>query len=129
MKLKKFTVFTSLVFVLLLPLIALADKRNYTPPSETGYIYIVVQYKRTFGPQPTQVSVFWGNWKKNQIFKPPLKLLFPGSGVPEGVVIRLRHSKKDSVQLTVESNGSIEYVSQGDPPSAWNQKEYTKVNW
>jgi len=129
MKSNKLIAFASIIIVFLLPLTTLADKRNYTPPAQTGDIYIVVRYKQTFGPQPTQVSIFWGNWKKSGTFKPPAKLLFPGSGVPEGIVIKLRHSKKDSVQLTVESDGSVEYVSQGDPPSAWNQKEYVKVNW
>lgn len=129
MKLNKFIAFTSLVTVFLLPLTALADRRTYKPPPEKGYVYIVVNYKKGFGPQPTQVSVSWGNWRKSATFSPPKKLLLPGSGIPEGVVIRLRHSKNDSTELTVESNGSIEYVSQGTPPSAWNRKEYEKVNW
>lgn len=129
MKLNKFTAIISAVLVFLLPLSALADRRNYRPPAEKGYVYIVVRYRQTFGPQPTQVSVSWGNWQKSGNFSPPKKLLLPGSGVPEGIVIKLRHSKNDSIEMTVESNGSINYVSQGDPPSAWNQKEYEKVNW
>ncbi len=129
MKLNKLTAIISAVLVFLLPLTALADKRNYKPPAEKGEVYIVVRYKQGFGPQPTQVSVSWGNWQKSQTFSPPKKLLLPGSGVPEGIVIKLRHTKNDSVEMTVESNGSIEYISQGGPPSAWNQKEYERVSW
>lgn len=126
-KLLAFTINT--ILILLLPLICLADSRRYTPPAERGEIYIVIRYKQTFGPQPTQVSINWGNWQKNDTFNPPNKLLLPGSGVPEGIVIKLRHTKNDSVEMGINSNGSIGSVSQGNPPSEWNRKEYQKINW
>lgn len=129
MKTNKFTAFICAVLVFLLPLTALADRRTYKPPAEKGDVYIVVRYKQGFGPQPTQVSVSWGNWQKSANFSPPKKLLLPGSGVPEGIVIKLRHSKNDSVEMSIESNGSIEYVSQGSAPGAWSQKEYQQVSW
>lgn len=129
MKLNKFTALISTILIFLLPLVALADRRTYRPPAEKGDIYIVVRYKQGFGPQPTRVSVSWGNWQRSGTFSPPKKLLLPGSGVPEGIVIKLRHSKNDSIEMSIESNGSIEYVNQGSPPSGWNRKEYEKGYW
>lgn len=129
MKRKSLAVLTNAVLIILLPLVCLADSRRYTPPAEKGDVYIVIRYRQGFGPQPTQVSVNWGNWQKSDTFSPPNKLLLPGSGIPEGIVIKLRHTKNDSIEMGINTNGSIGYVSQGGPPNEWNRKEYQKISW
>lgn len=108
---------------------ALADRQTYTPPAEKGSVYIVVRYRQGFGPQSTQISVAWGSYRRSEAFRPPRKLLLPNSGIPEGFVLRLKHSKNDSVALTVETDGRLQQVYQGDPPGEWNQREYTQASW
>lgn len=112
------------VLVTSLVTITLADSRSYTPPAETGTVYIIVRYRQGFGPQPTKISVRWGGYSLDETFSPPKKLLLPGSGIPEGFVIRLKHTKKDSLRIDVQTDGSIVNIYQGGEPSECRRGEY-----
>lgn len=114
--------------------IALADSRSYTPPAEKGDVYVVIRY-RTAGSmggmyaQRTSVSVTWGRYNRSGSVNPPQ--ILPGRAVAaKGFVLKLRHTKNDSVQLTVETDGRIvQGPYQGDPPSEWNDGDYERIKW
>ena len=47
-----------------------------------------------------------------------------------GFIITLRHTKNDSIPMTVTSEGQIEKVEQLDsPPRQWSDSKYDKYNW
>ncbi|MCA1635388.1 MAG: hypothetical protein LC802_17295 [Acidobacteria bacterium] len=114
--------------------VVFADSRNYTPPAEKGDIYVVVRY-RTAGSmggmyaQRTSLSVAWGRFNRSGSVNPPQVL--PGRAIAaKGFVLKLRHTKNDSVQLTVETDGRIvQGPYQGAPPSEWNDGDYKRVEW
>ncbi|MBC7929140.1 MAG: hypothetical protein H7Z38_01070 [Rubrivivax sp.] len=115
-------------------MIVLADSRSYTPPAEKGEIYVVIRY-RTAGSmggmyaQRTNVSVAWGRFNKSGSVNPPQVL--PGRAIAaKGFVLKLRHTKNDSVSLTVETDGRIvQGPYQGGAPSEWNDGDYKRVEW
>jgi hypothetical protein len=122
---------TALVGILLcaigLPLTVWADSRTYRPPAKRGTIYVVVDFKdynsRDFYPKTT-VSVKWGSFSRTKKFGTATTIR------TAGVVITLRHTKDDSVPLTVETDGRILSIQQSDsPPSQWNSGMYQKDNW
>lgn len=111
-------------------LVVLADSQTYRPPAETGYIYTVINYKRTsLRTETTNVSVRWGRYNKRDSVSPPQVL--PGRALSaKGFVLRLRHTKNDSEPLTVETDGRIiQGPYQGEPPSQWNDRDYKRVEW
>jgi hypothetical protein len=109
---------------------AWADSASYTPPAQKGDIYVVLQYKPgaindLAIKAPTKVSVTWGSFKKSETVKPHIM-----AGVPMGFVLKLKHTKADSIPLTVETDGKIEKKPlQGAPPPQWNNKAYRQVSW
>ncbi len=115
--------------VLALPLTVLANSQSFTPPAEKGTIYVIMKYRQTFGPQATQISINWGAYSNSDTINPPQKGLFPGSAVPEGFVIRLKHKKADSIRLDASSNGYIQNIYQGGEPSECSRKEWKCINW
>ena len=129
MKNYKFQAVGSLILLFIISLVVFADTRNYSPPPEKGFIYIVVRYRQGIVPQPTRITVKWGRYNREDEIRPPAKLLFPGSGIPEGFVIRLRHTNNDSISLTVETNGSIQQLYQGNEPREWKRGEYKQLTW
>lgn len=109
-----------------LPLTTLAESRTWTPPAEKGNVYVIVRFTKGGGvlPQDTNVSVRWGSWSKSGRFNPG------GDTLPKyGFVIKLRHTKNDSVPLTVSTDGRIENIYQGDPPAEWSSGTYHIKNW
>jgi hypothetical protein len=110
-----------------------ADNKSYTPPPERGEIYVVVRYRLGgmggMYAQPTSLSVNWGKFNKSGTIKPPL--IPPDRAIgAKGFVLKLRHSKNDSIGLTVNTNGRItQGPYQGSAPSEWNDRDYAKVNW
>jgi hypothetical protein len=114
--------------------VVLADSRTYTPPAEKGDIYVVIRY-RTAGSmggmyaQRTSLSVAWGRYNKSGSVNPPQVL--PGRAIAaKGFVLKLRHTKNDSVQLAVETDGRIvQGPYQGTAPSERNDGDYKRVEW
>jgi hypothetical protein len=110
--------------------LAVADSRNYRPPAETGYIYTVILYKRTaLRTETTSVSVRWGAYNRSGSVTPPQ--ILPGRALSaKGFVLRLRHSKNDSVPLNLDTNGRITTGPyQGSPPAEWNNGDYRHIEW
>lgn len=123
------TVFTLLASVI----IATGDSQTYNPPAERGEIYVVVRYRQGgmggMYAQPTSLSVAWGAFRKSGSIRPPQVL--PGRAIgAKGFVLKLRHTKNDSVGLTVSTDGRISQGPyQGRPPSEWNDGDYAHVEW
>lgn len=109
-----------------LPATVLADSRTFSPPSEKGTIYVVVRFTKGLGvlPQDTNVSIRWGNWSKSGRFNPG-----GGRTGKYGFVISLRHTKNDSIPLTVSTDGTITSIYQGSAPSEWSSGNYHTANW
>jgi hypothetical protein len=120
-------IFTTLfVFVLLaaMPIATFADSQTFTPPARKGSIYIIVRHKKSFPPMKTGISIRWGSWSKSG--------KFDAAGwrySREGFVIKLNHAKADSVQLSVNTDGYIVNIYQGDPPSQKSDKLWEYVEW
>lgn len=120
--------------VLSLSILALAESSTYTPPAERGDIYVVVRY-RTAGSmggmyaQRTSLSVSWGRYNRSDSVNPPQVL--PGRAIAaKGFVLKLRHTKNDSVPLTINTDGRItQGPYQGEPPSEWGDGDYKHVEW
>lgn len=124
MKRKFLSLMVSLVLTTLLPLNVWADSRTYTPPAEKGQIWIVIRHRKPYPPMDTKVSVNWGKWSKSASINPGG---FRSSY--DGVVIQLKHSKNDSVPLTVSTDGSIVSIFQGDAPSEASDSNWQKQSW
>lgn len=123
-------IFVTVLTLLGISFVALADSRGYTPPAQTGYIYTVINYKRTaLKTETTSISVRWGGYNKSDSVRPPQ--ILPGRALSaKGFILRLRHTKNDAVPLTVETNGRIIHGPyQGDPPSQWDDSDYYQVKW
>lgn len=123
------TLFTLLASVI----VATGDSKSYNPPAERGEIYVVVRYRLGgmggMYAQPTSLSVSWGAFRKNDTVKPPQVL--PGRAIgAKGFILKLRHTKNDSIGLTVGTDGRIaQGPYQGNPPSEWNDGDYKRVEW
>ena len=127
---QKLSTFSAIVLtVMLVPSSVWADTYRYDPPPRVGTIYIVVQFKpyKTGDVNPkTNVSVRWGNYSTSKSY---------GRGMlsvrlKTGFIITLRHTKNDSIPMTVTSEGEIEKVEQLDsPPRQWSDSKYDKYNW
>lgn len=109
---------------------AFADSATYTPPPETGDIYIVIKYVQTIlnTDTDTQVTVNWGAYNHTATISPPW---FPkGECNTPGVcgfIIKLKHKKADDITMTVTTNGQImEPPMQGSAPPHPN---YEMHNW
>lgn len=113
-----------LVCLLAIPTVVWADTQTFHPPAEKGYIWVIIQHKKSFPPMDTKVSIKWGKWSKEASFS---AARFRYSY--EGVVIRLTHSKDDSVPLTVSTDGTIVNIYQGDKPSQSGSKTWDSKNW
>lgn len=126
---RKVIALTAILFcVSALPLTVLADRQNYAPPAQRGVIWVVVRYKGYSSRdirKSTKVEIQWGNYHNSGRF-PSL-----GSATPTvGVVIRLRHDNKDSVQMTVDTDGTIVYLKQSaSSPSQWNDSSWVHEDW
>lgn len=114
-------------------IVAVGDSQTYTPPPERGEIYVVVRYRLGgmggMYAQPTSLSVSWGAFRKSGTIRPPQ--VGPGRAMgAKGFVLKLRHTKNDSVALTVSTDGRIvQGPYQGGPPSEWNDGDYKRVEW
>lgn len=123
------TFFTLLASVI----VATGDSQTYNPPAERGEIYVVVRYRQGgmggIVAQPTSLSVAWGAFRKSGSIRPPQVL--PGRAIgAKGFVLKLRHTKNDSVGLTVSTDGRISQGPyQGRPPGEWNDGDYAHVEW
>ena len=123
-----------LVLLNVLTLLVLADTRSYTPPPEKGDIYVVIRYKTAGSmggmyPQDTRVSINWGGYRRSEVIKPP-KIL-PGRAIAaKGFVLKLRHTKNDSITMTVDTDGQIiNGPYQGAPPREWNDRDFDRKPW
>ncbi len=122
----KISAFTVLFCVLALPLAVWADTQTRTPPPKKGVIFVVIRYKeyssRTIR-HSTNVSITWGSYSRSKHFSTS------ASGTV-GVVIRLRHDNNDSVPMTVDTEGQIDFFDQTSrSPSQWTDARYDKVDW
>lgn len=114
--------------VLALPLSVLADSRTYTPPPRQGVIFIVIAvkgYSSRNVNHSTKVSVKWGGYSRSRSY-PSMTRMTP----MRGIVIRLRHDNKDSVPLTVSTDGSIQFLEQTSrSPREWGDSNYQSEDW
>ena len=99
---------------------------DYLPPNEPGDIYIVVKYRDLLGIcGDTTVWATWGSHSTSDTHKPPSRCF---TGPTSGYVVKLKHSKKDSVKLSVSSDGAIIYgPMQGDLP--WEYRSWPVDSW
>lgn len=125
---KHLKITTALTLLLVSAASVLADRQQYTPPPEKGYVYVVIRYRGVAAERGINVSITWGRWQRQGSFGPS-RLLLPGRKIPYGVVIRLRHTKADSETLTVETDGQIQNIRQGEPPSEWTSNDYDHQSW
>lgn len=125
---KQLLAFIGILFCLTaISLTVWADSRTYKPPPKKGTIYVVVRFKpynsRDLYPKTT-VKVKWGSYSNSKQYGTATTIR------TVGVVIALRHTKDDSVPLTVETDGTILSIRQSDsPPSEVNSGNYQKDNW
>lgn len=126
---RKLSVFLGILYCLAaVPLAVLADSRTYTPPAEKGKVYVIVSFAGASNvvPKDVRVSVKWGSWQKSGAFNSG------GGRTPkEGVIIRLNHTKNDSVPLTVtaSSEARIDNIYQGGEPSQKLSGRWHYVEW
>jgi len=106
-----------------------AATATYTPPPQTGTIYTVINYKRAFGTTVgTFVSVTWGTFQKSGTISAPLGSC--SQSIPSGFVLKLQHTKADSVPLTVSTDGTfVRTPYQGAAPAEVNHPCYKVVSW
>lgn len=115
-----------LLCVFALPQTAWANSQTFSPPPQKGTIYVVVRFTKGLGvlPQDSNISIRWGSWSKSGRFNPG-----GGRTGKYGFVISLRHTKNDSIPLTVNTDGQIVNIYQGDPPSEWSDGNWHKAGW
>ncbi len=130
MKNKLLSLLLTVIFVSLLPTGVWAETRRYKPPPQKGDIYMVIRYKaynsRDAGLKTsTTVSVNWGNYKrKGNVPRPAFDMQ------ARGFVLKLRHLNNDSIEMTVETDGTfITAPYQGNPPPEWNDRNFKRVEW
>lgn len=109
------------------PLTVRADSRTYSPPPKQGTVYAVINFKaynsKDFYPK-TIVKVKWGSYSRSKSYGTATSIR------TVGIVIVLRHTKADSVPLTIETDGSVLSIKQSDsPPGEWNNGMYQKDSW
>lgn len=128
MRRKTFALSTILFCVLALTLAVWADTRTYTPPAKQGVIFIVITakgYSSRNVSHSTRVSVKWGGYSRSKSF-PSMTRMTP----MRGIVIRLRHDNKDSVPLTVTTDGTIQFLEQTSrSPREWGDANYQSEDW
>ncbi|MFN6962338.1 MAG: hypothetical protein ACK4S4_01085 [Pyrinomonadaceae bacterium] len=129
---KLFSLVVAVYSLVLLPVQLNAGTYTYTPPPKRGIIYIVVQFKPYSSrdqlrmDENTNVSVRWGSYSNSKSYGRGRMTL----RLKVGFIITLKHTKDDSIPMTVESEGQIELVRQLDsPPPQWNDSKYDKYNW
>jgi len=119
---------TMMIFVMLtFPFTAFANTKRYKPPAEKGTIYVIVKYR--MNPAGTKITINWGNYNRSETIKYPSKVLLPGSSTPQGFVIKLRHTKKDSIEIVADSDGYIQDIYQGNEPSQCSDSEWKCISW
>lgn len=103
-----------------------AGAHSYLPPAGAGDVYTVIEYAgRPEAPRPTDISVVWGEWRRQAVFPRPAAQT---SGT--GLVLRLRHYKEDRVALSLRTNGRVVYGPvQGAPPPQWDSPAFRRVIW
>ncbi len=128
MKRKLIAAIGILFCLLAVPATIRADTETFTPPAEKGKIYIIVRFGQTSGivPKDVRVSIKWGGWNRSGTFNSG------GGRTPkDGFVIRLNHTKNDSIPLTVttSSDANIERIYQGGEPSQKGNGNWHYAEW
>jgi hypothetical protein len=102
---------------------------TYTPPAQTGTIYTVINYKRSLGTAVnTSLSVVWGTFQRSGPISAPLDSC--SQSIPAGFVLKLQHTKADSVPLTVSTDGTFARTPyQGAAPPEISHPCYKTVSW
>lgn len=126
---RKAIAITAMMFCLLaLPSSVLGDTRAYTPPPKQGVIFIVITakgYSSRNVSHSTKVSVKWGGYSRSKSF-PSMTRMTP----MRGIVIRLRHDNKDSITLTVTTDGTIQFLEQTSrSPREWGDANFQSEDW
>lgn len=125
MKIKLIAFSLIVISLAAVPTTVWAETQSWTPPPEKGTVWVIVRFTKGYGIVPTNhnVSIQWGNWQKSGVFR-------TGGRTPkEGFVIRLRHTKNDSVPITVSTDGRIVRIYQGDAPREWSDGLWLTANW
>jgi hypothetical protein len=110
--------------------VAAADTKKYKPPAAKGDIYVVFEYLQNVAgtAAPTEVTVQWGSRKYNKKVAPPLKGCVTDFG--QGFVLKMAHTKADSVEMVVTSTGKIRHeIKQDVVPREWNARCWTPLTW
>jgi hypothetical protein len=83
-----------------------ASNASFTPPAETGTIFVVINYPMASGrAQHTHIQVDWGSIHKTRVIAPPYGVC--GHSSPAGIVFKIRHSQPGSAPMTITTNGTI----------------------
>lgn len=103
---------TSLSAVIVLAIMAVAavaawaETARFTPPSEPGTIFTIIDYVRSEGRiQPTSVAVAWGASRRTKMVIPPYQRC--DTTFPAGFVLKMRNPRTNAPQLTLSTNGDI----------------------
>ncbi|HEV8579701.1 MAG TPA: hypothetical protein VGX68_11535 [Thermoanaerobaculia bacterium] len=103
------TSLSATIVLTLLPLAAAAawaETARFTPPSEPGTIFTVIDFVRSEGVvQPTSVTVIRGTSRKTKIVIPPYRHC--DTTFPAGFVLKIRNPRTNAPQMTLKTNGDI----------------------
>ncbi|HET9212804.1 MAG TPA: hypothetical protein VFR03_20525 [Thermoanaerobaculia bacterium] len=96
---------------------SIATSASFTPPPERGVIYTVIDFPRASGrAQAAMVKVDWGLASRRLVVAAPYRGVCSET-TPSGFVLKLRHTRPDSVPLTITTTGTIvRGPYQGDVP-------------
>ena len=129
MKRKLISLCVLLLMLSVLPISVMADTQTKNPPKKPGVIFVVIRgkgYDSGSTRHSTRVSVTWGSFRKSQRFPSVGRAL----RLSVGVVIRLRHDNSDSVPITVDTDGQIEFFEQtARSPKQWTDSNWEQVDW
>ena len=87
---------------------------SFTPPSQEGNIFAVINADRSPGARTTQIAVTWGSAQRSTGRGNPYGNC---AGSIAGWVVLVRHTRPDSVPFTLSTTGTIVRPPyQGAPP-------------
>jgi hypothetical protein len=89
-------------------LAARAAVTTYTPPSEPGTIYTVIDFRRAQGEaQLTTVVVNWAGTQRTVTVAAPYAANACSHTTPSGFILKIRHPNADSPLLRLRTDGTV----------------------
>ena len=98
----------SLLSFLAPPVAAHAAVETYTPPSEPGTIYTVIDYRRADATnQSTTIIVSWNGQVRKITVAAPYAANACSTSSPAGIVLKIRHPTADPSPLRIRTDGTV----------------------